>query len=455
MGIRSELFSWSHPNRYEVPSVNDSTDVVYYKGLIRYTRLTIDAFEKKEYDNYLPLMCDVVAPLLFAYTQWVVEDALRNKINTLYFVSRDGQIFYRIAQVICKQRKLSLELKYLYGSRQAWFSPAIYTIDDNEFQWASDNNSFLSVESLFARYNIPPDLYREVLIHNGFNPERWNDNLNSEERLTVKHILTVDPIKTGILESSRKQRKCLLLYLEQSGFFEDEKKALVDIGWYGRMQSALQKIIKNEKSDENSLRGYYFYNHKNTGKNKEEFKSFLEGKANAHAILRYDYLLEIFTYADHGGVLGFESGNDGSVYPVLDVYGITSIGMLPIKDYHCCIEKSVEKIINHVDSYSGLSVHTIKDNAAKNFVEFCEHPFDDEVRLIVSTKYSDEQKIHKKHDVILSASFLNILKWILRRSSMPFSFLWMEGIIIYNINNMVLRSLLFQLLRLRNVVKSN
>ncbi len=61
-----------------------------------------------------------VGPLLYAYVQWVLQDAMDRHLCRLYFIARDGYILQQIADNIIAVQGLSLETYYIYGSRSAW-----------------------------------------------------------------------------------------------------------------------------------------------------------------------------------------------------------------------------------------------------------------------------------------------------------------------------------------------
>ena len=63
----------------------------------------------------------LLAPLLISFTLWVLEEARKMNISRLYFVSRDGELPYKVAKIFSSQYP-DVEIKYLYGSRDAWVS---------------------------------------------------------------------------------------------------------------------------------------------------------------------------------------------------------------------------------------------------------------------------------------------------------------------------------------------
>lgn len=59
-------------------------------------------------------------PLLYAYVQWVLQDAMERHLCRLYFIARDGYILQQIADKIIAAQGLPIETYYIYGSRSAW-----------------------------------------------------------------------------------------------------------------------------------------------------------------------------------------------------------------------------------------------------------------------------------------------------------------------------------------------
>lgn len=63
------------------------------------------------------------APLLLSYVLWVLNTALKNSIQCLYFIARDGYVLQKMANRIIKEKNLNIKTKYLYGSREVWREP--------------------------------------------------------------------------------------------------------------------------------------------------------------------------------------------------------------------------------------------------------------------------------------------------------------------------------------------
>ena len=67
------------------------------------------------------------------YLNWAINDAIEKKLDTLYFISRDGHYLKLAADEIIRVKKLNIKTKYIYGSRAAWRIPSFINEVDDEF----------------------------------------------------------------------------------------------------------------------------------------------------------------------------------------------------------------------------------------------------------------------------------------------------------------------------------
>ena len=75
---------------------------------------------------------EVSGPIVYAFTEWVLERAVKLGIHRLWFLARDGYLPYLIARKICTSRGLRVECKYLYCSRKSLRSASYHLISDRE-----------------------------------------------------------------------------------------------------------------------------------------------------------------------------------------------------------------------------------------------------------------------------------------------------------------------------------
>lgn len=72
----------------------------------------------------------VLAPTLYEFVLWVLQEALQSRKKRLYFLARDGYQMYLAAQQLCKQYDLDIECRYLKVSRYAVRVPEYHLLGE-------------------------------------------------------------------------------------------------------------------------------------------------------------------------------------------------------------------------------------------------------------------------------------------------------------------------------------
>ncbi|MDD5218371.1 MAG: hypothetical protein PHN49_02405 [Candidatus Omnitrophica bacterium] len=320
-GLKRTLLNNGNLNRYEriLEAFSSTTQGLasIMAGVSRQARISVPASSKKQ-ELIRDVAASVAAPLLVSYVLWVLQYAKINQLRRLYFLARDGHILLKIAAILIRKLNLSIELKYLYGSRQAWYLPSLEVLDEKELEVIFAPSSIMTIKDLFARFKITPKDITNHLKHIGFNRADWERKLtNDEYRSLRKLILEEKEIKQLILEHAKDCRKLLLGYLAQEGLYDATPYAIVDLGWRGGMQKALSRaanirpvglyygIIAEKPLDEKygTAKCYLFDNG-----TKQGFLNYADKDLNI--------MLETLCSADHGVSMGYEK--KGSVIvPVL------------------------------------------------------------------------------------------------------------------------------------------
>jgi hypothetical protein len=266
------------------------------------------------------VVAGVVAPTLVGFALWILQRAQQRGLKRLYFISRDGQILLEVARRLAEILDLSLETRYLYGSRQAWNLPAIATGSDQELAWIWDRTDFLSIESLLARVGIEPQQVSQHLEAAGLNREDWNRNLSASKRSALKHLFQESDVQTLILNHAKQKRQVLLRYLLREGVLDSISWGLVDLGWFGSMQNALSAVLA--ETGRTVPVGFYFALWKGEiadqcAANREAY--YFDQRLGLGFIDRVPdliALIEMFCAADHGTVIDFIE-QDGDIHAVL------------------------------------------------------------------------------------------------------------------------------------------
>jgi predicted HAD superfamily hydrolase len=312
MGIQCDQFIGSQLAPYE-HLILDSIDNENYNlqgqllsGFCRKVRLTNVDYVNKEDITLYNIGTKIAGPILLGYVIWILKTAKQRKVKTIYFIARDGQILLQIAQKIQNKVAPDIELRYLYGSRQAWHLPAMNSIGEREFNWIFEADPFLTIDIIARRLELSPILIIDELKR--ISDKQWTSHqkLTHSDIQQLKRVLCETHLLKRILENANKNREALIEYLKQENLWENNSWILVDLGWKGRLQDSLQNIFHFSGKNQ-SIYGLYFgLIDTHTSKNKKAY-FFYPGcnVPNQDIGNKFVNFLEIFTAADHGGTLSY------------------------------------------------------------------------------------------------------------------------------------------------------
>lgn len=206
----------------------------------------------------------VLAPLLAAFVQGVMEECLRENIRRLYFFSREGwlleKIWHILTPVLYPASPLP-EVSYLHVSRMAL---AGASCAHQGMQRSSADIVFLPAGNRDFRdvcrvFSLDPepfvphlarfDLTTETVLsgsHHGYDPD-------SRRRFNL--LFRDAPFQAEVRAQTAAANRALQRYLEAEGFFAQSQVALVDIGWMGTIQRFLFDAICH-REDAPVCRGY-------------------------------------------------------------------------------------------------------------------------------------------------------------------------------------------------------
>jgi hypothetical protein len=284
----------------------------YWSGISRIGRISATNFSNRrnEFEILEQIACSVASPLLCSYVHWALNQAVQDKVDNLFFIARDGQILWEIAKKIQQENpsfKL-LNLKYIYGSREAWRAPSIIELDDFTLDWILNDHPNLTPKCIYGRVGLTEDFFSST----SNNPL---SNFDIEELIPlslhpkIRHWLTSSKVSRIILQESKNKRELLLKYFQQEGVFPD-KSAIVEIGCTGTTQHALHRMLQNLNIP---TPVNYFFGLADGELITEGFKAktfFYNQKSGTGITPSSDYnyflILETFCMANHGRTLAYE-----------------------------------------------------------------------------------------------------------------------------------------------------
>jgi len=318
LGLRAEHSPAASLNRYEHAweASRDETGGLssLVAGASRLARLGIEAPD--ELRPIVDVAAGVAGPILAAYVLWVLNNAQREGIRRLYFVARDGEILYLIAQRLCDRLGLDIDLRYLYGSRAVYHRAGQASRGLDEAAWSWKAMYRLTIGQVLERLGVTDDEARAAL--NRLPRPVPPDAL--VEKWMVEAIVADATLAGDVRRYAVELHELLQDYLRQEGFCDGVPYALVDTGWSGRIVKAL---VENLPADATPIRRVWFFGYMKRDDGHQDpsvVKGYLFDEV-AETGYAGDFEqaygpLETFTVANHGVTVGFRR-RGGRVEPVL------------------------------------------------------------------------------------------------------------------------------------------
>jgi FMN phosphatase YigB (HAD superfamily) len=317
LGVQSGLLPIGNPSPFEEQLERLTSATLLASLLAGASRLTRAELARvpPEYQAIVDVMAGVGAPQTWIFSLWVLEEARRNEIERVYFVSRDGQ-----RPLVMAERLQGLfgttpiDLRYLRGSRLAWHRAAFESFDEHARSWIFAGSAQMSLRDLAGRLGLSEHaLLQTVPELRRLDPTR---PLGEDSKLAVELMAASQPLEEAIVLAAKEQRALAIDYLRYQGLTEDGvRSAVVDLGPVGRLARSLERLValaggqspmtltyslSPEAADVGpaSCRAFYF-----------------DGRMSGASVPPEVEWMEFFCLADHGQVVGYFRDQDGSIQP--------------------------------------------------------------------------------------------------------------------------------------------
>ncbi len=262
LGIKSIL--WENDNRINRKSKGNITEDIIDSFLNNTEIASGEIFSSIGFDYF--------GPLLLCFSKWLLCELRENKIDKVFFLSRDGYVMKRAFDIINKE---NIKSDYFFASRRAIIVPSLkeYANIHDIFSCMHFNEN-IKIKSLFRKIGLDDLLDDQNALDNlnvDIEKEEKFSNILKEE----KYIEIFRRLYPLIINNSKNEYKSFIGYKDMHNFTGDV--AIVDIGWFGNMQHALEKLKldthihgyymgieprKNYQSDQ-KMNGFIFETNKN------------------------------------------------------------------------------------------------------------------------------------------------------------------------------------------------
>lgn len=243
-----------------------------------------------------------LGPLLYGYSKWLECEFDKEQFDNIFFLARDGYIMQKAFKIISDRKT-----EYMYASRRALIIPTIWKYED--FSLLKENMKFprkITIKSLLKKFGLESEKYKETIEKYGYNLEEeiLTEDINEEN---LRFYLQ---IKNDIYKNSKEEYENLIKYLKKHKF--EGKTAIVDIGWHGNMQYAINNITPMAELN-TELYGYYVGIVPNSEKQKIlNMKAFLFDQNEEefyYKELFFNSLFELIFSTQHGSVKKYVSNS--------------------------------------------------------------------------------------------------------------------------------------------------
>ncbi len=193
--------------------------------------------------------------LLFTYILYIMEHAVADKVEKLFFFTREGEFFLQLYQRVQEQNALGHPVPnavLLEVSRISTFAGSLREFSCTELMRIWNQYSTQSLAALFSSLDIKPA---------SFQKKMQSYDLDLQESIRYPWLdqrvqsLFADIEFRDAIETLLQEKKCALLsYLASKDLPGNHAVVgIVDIGWRGTIQDNLAYVLPGIK-----LQGYYF-----------------------------------------------------------------------------------------------------------------------------------------------------------------------------------------------------
>lgn len=250
-----------------------------------------------------------LAPLLYFFVYSVVEYGIKNKIDKIYYQTREGETFIKVHDLIMKNNPFLVNVPkpvIMEVSRMATFSASLNDFSIKELLRLWSQYRSQSMRALFKTLNIDAKQYNKFF--DKYEIDFEEDIVEPWFDVRVQKLCADQEFASKIQKDIEKKREDLLKYFDkQLGIVNDDKPMfIVDIGWRGTIQDNLSYIF-----DKKQVGGYYLtlYDYYNLQPNNSYKVSFIDDKdIRDKEVANIITLLEWIFNPGTGSVVEYKNG---------------------------------------------------------------------------------------------------------------------------------------------------
>lgn len=368
-----------------------------------------------------------LAPLLYFFGYSIVEYAIKNKIDTVYYQTREGETFIKIHEMIQKSNPFGIEIpksKIMEVSRMATFSASLKEFSITELLRLWSQYRKQSVNALFKTLAIDIEKYKKFM-------KKYNIDIDEKILfpwfdIKIQKLCKDTEFINKIQEDLNNKKIELTTYFKDELGIENDDKELfvVDIGWRGTIQDNLCYIYPNKR-----IGGYYLalYDYYNLQPENSYKISYLDNeKIRNNEIASMITLLEWIYNPGTGSVTGYKQGK-AIRKAKTDETDIVNKYIKPIQEGMFAGAEIINEYMKYhpyesieTKDYVYALIKKIKTNPSKELIEAY-------YSMVFNDTFGTAEYV-KKDDKLSNLERINIFKCRNMLRDEP----WKEAFIVYN-----------------------
>ena len=302
---------------------------------------------KADYDRnkYYGIGYKKFGNLFKQFKVWLDENLKASEYDHIFFLAREG-LFLQKLYLVDRNKDESI---YLYVSRRSLTVPRLYHHSQyEELEKIVVFSSAFTAKTFLNRLGLEKT-DDEIMKKAGISPNQifYKKSYLKDEKLKKLYDIFYDEI----IFNAKIEWFNLIRYLKNNSF--EGKIAIVDIGWNGTMQNALQNIIDETNLPVSQLDGYYLgVNAKNIKQGSAHgFLYESEMDDNSVKVASSYGLFELITLAHHGSVKCYSS--DKQNLPILYEYVASTDVNNDLKNIDTLQEGILDYVKKHKNMFQG------------------------------------------------------------------------------------------------------
>lgn len=267
-------------------------------------------YKDEKYKFYYNFGATICGPMFWVFSEWLMDVCLNNRLFSIGFILREGDIFRKYFEEILKyhKQKDKFKLKNIHISRRSLFLPTLMEEDYSLDYKRSNSFRAVTLKSFYKKLNLT--------ITNKELKKYENKELKKLEN--IKNIIKQD-INNNLEKISKNRDNQKSLFLEYwKNLTIDTNSLLFDFGANASMYKRLNLLFKNNKYS-----SLLFYRSKlgfNNCINQKQYTFIPYTKQNSFKIdllRRSPDIFEILFNGLLGTTLGYEKKSQ-NVVPIVD-----------------------------------------------------------------------------------------------------------------------------------------